>query len=381
MEGILEKVSRIAREVVMQEGELADRNGVWLSQTMQALKEEKITGLVVPKEHGGLGLGLLAMVKTSEQLGKAYSSAGLCFGMHCVGTAVIAAKATKWQKANYLEPIAKGEHITTLALSEPGTGAHFYFPQTTLSLKDDSALINGAKTFVTNGFHADSYVVSTATAEKNTNQEQFSCVIVDRGTAGMEWGKEWEGMGMRGNSSRPLSLHNVLVNSKNILGEKGDQLWYVFNVVAPYFLMAMAGTYLGVADAAFQEARNSVKNRNYSHSGTSLAHVQLIQHRLGGLWHKLESTRSMIYNAAALGDMGDERALPHILSAKIVAAEAAVNIANEAMTLAGGIGYQNNSRLAMLLRDARAAHVMAPTTDILQTWIGRILLDQPILSD
>lgn len=89
----------------------------------------------------------------------------------------------------------------------------------------------------------------------------------------------------------------------------------------------------------------------------------------------------MIYNAAALGDMGDERALPHILSAKIVAAEAAVHIANEAMTLAGGIGYQNNSRLAMLLRDARAAHVMAPTTDILQTWIGRILLDQPILSD
>lgn len=381
MEGILEKVSRIANEVVMQEGEKADREGVWLPETMMALKKEKITGLVVPKESGGLGLGLLAMVKTSEQLGKAYSSAGLCFGMHCVATAVIAAKATKWQKVNYLEPIANGEHITTLALSEPGTGAHFYFPQTKLTLQDDSALINGSKTFVTNGFHADSYVVSTATAEKNTDHDQFSCVIVDSGTPGMEWGKEWDGMGMRGNSSRPLSLTDVAVGSKNILGEKGDQLWYVFNVVAPYFLMAMAGTYLGVADAAFTEARNSVKNRNYSHSGTSLSHVQLIQHRLGGLWQKLESTRSMIYNAAAMGDLGDERALPHILSAKIVAAQAAVDIANEAMTLAGGTGYQNNGRLAMLLRDARAAHVMAPTTDILQTWIGRILLDQPILSD
>ena len=94
---------------------------------MKALQASKLTGLVVPKANGGLGHGLLALAKISEELGKGYSSAGLCFGMHCVGTAVIAAKATGRQQEQYLVPIAEGKHITTLALSETGTGAHFYF--------------------------------------------------------------------------------------------------------------------------------------------------------------------------------------------------------------------------------------------------------------
>ncbi|WP_264537543.1 acyl-CoA dehydrogenase family protein [Flavobacterium sp. N1736] len=320
------------------------------------------------------------MVKISEELGRAYSSAGLCFGMHCVGSAVIAAKATTWQKKNYLEPIANGEHITTLALSEPGTGSHFYFPQTALSISGDEITINGAKTFVTNGSHADSYVISTL-ASGTHNADQFSCILLDEGTQGMEWGKEWDGMGMRGNSSRPVNLENIKLNRQHILGEEGDQLWYVFNVVAPYFLMAMAGTYLGVADAAFREAKNSIAKRTYSHSGANLSHLSIIQHKLGGMWQKLESTRALIYNAALLGDKNDPSSLPYILSAKVAAATCAVDLANEAMTIAGGIGYSNNSALAMLLRDARAAHVMAPTTDILQTWIGRALLDQPLLSD
>ncbi|WP_231082431.1 acyl-CoA dehydrogenase family protein, partial [Staphylococcus aureus] len=85
-----------------------------------------LMGLVFPAECGGLGQGLFALARICEELGKSYASVGLCYGMHCVGTAVIAAKATPWQKEHYLEPIAAGRHITTLALSEPGTGAHFY---------------------------------------------------------------------------------------------------------------------------------------------------------------------------------------------------------------------------------------------------------------
>ena len=143
----------------------------------------------------------------------------------------------------------------------------------------------------------------------------------------------------------------------------------------------MAGTYLGIADRALSEARSTLSKRMYAHNGSSLAQVSILQHRLGTLWAKVERTRQLIYNAALSGDNGDDSAVLSILAAKAEVASCAVDTVNEARTLAGGIGYENNGMLGMLLRDARAAHVMAPTTDILYTWLGRALLDQPLLSD
>lgn len=373
---------QIGIDVASKEALTADQDGTWVKKTIAALKDTKLTALAVPKAQGGLGHGLFAIVKVCENLGRHYSSAGLCFGMHCVGTAVIAAKATKWQQQAYLEPIAEGKHLTTLAVSETGTGAHFYFPQTQLiAVTTDDFIINGTKSFVTNGSFADSYVVSTIGATEDAEHDQFSCTLVDHNLPGIEWGEEWDGLGMRGNSSRSLHLNDVHISGKHILGEKGDQLWYVFNIIAPYFLMAMAGTYLGIAEAALTEGKSALAKRTYAHSGGSLAQVSLLQHRLGSLWATVERTRRLIYHAAQSGDQGDPGALLSILSAKAEVGNCCVNVVNEVMTLTGGLGYQNNSYLGMLLRDARASHVMSPTTDMLYTWIGRALLDQPILSD
>jgi len=382
LEILLEKAAVISKEIAAKEAVTADHQGIWVTDTMNALKESKLTGLVVPKTNGGLGYGLLALAKISEELGKGYSSAGLCFGMHCVGTAVIAAKATGWQQENYLVPIAEGKHITTLALSEMGTGAHFYFPQTPLiAVTDDEFLVSGNKSFVTNGGHADSYVVSTLGASVEAEPDQFSCILVDAQMDGLEWGKHWDGLGMRGNSSRTLTLNEVHIPGRNILGEKGDQLWYIFNVVAPYFLMSMAGTYLGIAEAALTEAKTYLSKRNYAHNGSGLASVGFLQHKLGTLWANVERTRRLIYHAAHAGDQGEADAMLQLLSAKAEVAHCVTNVVNEVMTICGGQGYQHNSHLGMLLRDARAAHVMSPTTDLLYTWMGRILLDQPIFAD
>lgn len=381
LNSVLEIVKEIAHTTVVQEAPSSDEKGEWVSKSMEALKDSKITGLVVPVESGGMGLGLSALVQVCETLGTYYASAGLCFGMHCVGSAVLAAKATKWQKENYLEPIAAGKHITTLALSEPGTGAHFYFPQTKLITDDSGFLVNGEKTFVTNGGHADSYVISTLGIDNISSSEGFTCAIMDADSKGISWGDKWNGIGMRGNSSRGMKLENVSIRNEHVLGEKGDQLWYVFNVVAPYFLTAMAGTYLGVAQAAFNEARTCLKDRVYSHNGSHLSQVSVMQHKLGYMYEKLEAAKALIHHAARQGDEGTVEALTLILSSKSVAAACAVEMANEAMTIAGGRGYRNNSLLERLLRDARAAHVMSPTTDLLYTWIGRALLDEPLLSD
>lgn len=212
-------------------------------------------------------------------------------------------------------------------------------------------------------------------------RDGFSCLVVRQGTPGLEWGPEWKGLGMRGNSSRALHLHDVPVPARHLLGEVGDQLWYIFQVVAPYFLTAMAGTYLGIAQAAFNEARQHMMERSYRHSGTSLSQNGLLQHRLGMMWSQIERTRQLLYHATRQGDQGDPNAVLPILSAKAEVGHCCVDIVNEAMTLLGGIGYTQHSRLEVLLRDARAVHVMAPTTDVLYTWLGRALLGQPLLEE
>jgi alkylation response protein AidB-like acyl-CoA dehydrogenase len=374
-----EVAAGVARETAAE----VDAQARWPAETIRALQAAGLGGLVVPRGHGGADLGMEALVQVCEIVGRECASSAICFGMHCVGAAVIAAKATDDQVERYLAPICAGRHLTTLALSEPGTGAHFYLPQTEFVPDGaDGFRVRGTKTFVTNGRHADSYVVSGVTAADGDPAAagRFSCLVLRDDADGLAWGGPWRGLGMRGNSSRTLELEDVRAPRRDLLGGEGDQLWYVFHVVAPYFLMAMSGTYLGVAAAALDEARAHLQSRVYGFTGRTLASEPVLQHRFGVLWGTVERTRRLVQGAAAAADAGDPDALAGVLTAKAEVADCAVQVTNEAMTLAGGIGYGEQSRLHRHLRDARAAHVMSPTTDLLRTWAGRALLDQPLLS-
>ncbi|MFD2513587.1 acyl-CoA dehydrogenase family protein [Pontibacter locisalis] len=380
LQEILDSLRVITKSTVSEEASLVDEQGKWPENSIKALQKAGLGGLLVSKEFGGQGQGMYALARACEILGEVSASTALCFGMHCVGSAVIGAKPSDYQKEEFLRPIAAGEHLTTLALSEPGTGAHFYFPQTQLlALSEEEFLLNGSKSFVTNGTKADSYVISTLGVDPDASRDEFSCFVLRNNTENLEWGPDWKGLGMRGNSSRTLFLKDIKVPAANLLGDAGDQLWYVFQVVAPYFLTAMAGTYLGIAQAAFNEARQHLVQRSYRHNGSTLSQNTLLQHRLGTLWSKIERTRQLLYHATREGESGEPTAILPILSSKAEVATCSVEVVNEAMTLMGGIAYSQNSRMDVLLRDARAAHVMGPTTDILYTWLGRALLEQPIL--
>lgn len=379
---VLRTADQVAREVLAPQAARVDGEGRWPEAGLRALQAAGLGGLVVPTACGGQGLGLVALAQTCEVLGRACASTAICFGMHCVGSAVLAAKATPFQQQAFLEPIAAGQHLTTLALSEPGTGSHFYLSQTRLTAVPGGYQLEGTKSFVTNGGHADSYVLSTLASGPNAQPGDFSCVILPAQAERLEWQGAWNGVGMRGNSARTLRLQDVFVPATHLLGQEGDEIWYVFNVVAPYFLMAMAGTYLGIARSALEEATAHLKARRYAHSGASLANEAVLQHRLGTLWAVVERTRLLIHSAAARAEQGEATALAALCSAKAEVADCAVHVVNEAMTLVGGRGYsESGSPLFRHLRDARAAHVMAPTTDILRTWVGRALLDLPLLGD
>jgi isovaleryl-CoA dehydrogenase len=377
---LLERAETVARDVLRPNVEEDDREALWPEPGMRALAATGLMGLNAPIRAGGHGLGLEALVSVARVLARENPSAALCYAMHCVGTAVIAAKATPRQTEQFLVPIAQGHHITTLALSEPGTGAHFYFPQTRIQADGDHYLVDGVKSFVTNGGRADSYVVSTAADDEHAAREGvFSAVLLDAAADGMEWQEEWRGFGMRSNSSRSVRLDRVRVPRHHLLGEEGDQLWYMFEIITPYFLAAMAGTYLGIAEAAVDNAVEHLGGRRHSHTGELLGAHPTLSAELGSMWIDLESARQLVLSAARRADAHATDGLPGILACKAAATRAAVDLTNRAMTLVGGIGYRENSQLTRMLRDARAGHVMGPTTHMLETWLGRALLGMPLL--
>jgi alkylation response protein AidB-like acyl-CoA dehydrogenase len=380
-----EAVSRtreIARTVVAPAAEVTDREARWPETAIRALQSAGLGGLVLPTTVGGLGLGLLAVARVCEEIAIYCPSTAISWGMHHVASAVLAAKATPDQSERLLVPIARGKHLTSLALSEPGTGANFYIPETQLKpAPDGSFTVSGTKSFVTNGGRAESYVASTVAVEGGAPVGKFSCIVISNAGPGIEWGPPWVGLGMKGNSSRDLRLDGVAVPRRDLLGTEGDQIWYVFNVVAPFFLTAMSGTYLGLAAAALEEARLDVTERRHSHTGANLASNAIVQHRLGELWARVARTRALIYHAALAAEAGAEDALPALLSAKAEVAECAVNVVNGAMSLMGGRAYRGRSKIERLQRDARAADVMAPTTDLLRMWTGRAILGLPLLAD
>lgn len=379
LDELLDIARSIADDVLAPCSARWDEQASWPEEGVRAMQRWGLGALVVPRRHGGHGGNLAALVRVCEALGRGDASAAICFGMHCVGTACIAAKANDDQADTLLRPIAAGEHWTTLALSEAGTGSHFYFPATTASPEPDAYVLQGAKSFVTNGGHADSYVVSVA--DPDAELGHFSLLMVPSEALTDRWKAPWDGWGMRGNSSRTVNLDGVRVARDALLGEEGDQIWYVFNVVAPYFLIAMAGTYLGVAAHAFEIAREHLQTRSHAHTGAPLAELSILQHRLGGLWASLHGARQLCLWAAEEADRGGPDALPALCSAKAEVATMAVDLVNECMTLVGGRGYSEQSALQRLLRDARAAHVMSPTTDLLHTWTGRALLGLPLLGE
>jgi len=377
---IVERARSVAEDVIRPASAIWDREGRWPEEAVRALQGCGLAGATVPRDQGGLAVGLTGLLAICETLGEADASVGLCFGMHCVATMCIAARATPSQADQYLRPIAEGKHWTTLALSEPSTGSHFYYPETEMVQRGERYVLTGNKCFVTNGGRADSYVVSTV-AGGDAPIGHFSMVIVGSRALDGAWGAPWDGWGMRANASRAVTLDRVEVPATDLLGEEGDQIWYVFHVVAPAFLVAMAGTYLGVAKRALGETRAHLKERRHGHTGRHLAAVDVLQHRLGSVWGRYQSARALCRWAAEQADRGAEDAVAALCAAKAHVGDAAVATVNECMTLVGGKGYAGGSVLPRLLRDVRAVHVMSPTTDLLHTWTGRALLGLPLLGE
>jgi len=371
IDGIAVAIREVARGPVAARAAEIDRELRFPADNMRELAEAGALGLMVPEALGGSGGSLTLLAGVCRELGVACASTGMVFLMHSVTAGTIAAGGGD-RADEVLRELASGS-IGTLAFSERGTGAHFYAPALTAERDGDATRIIGRKSFVTSGGHAEHYLVLTAGAEPGT----ADAYLVERSSPGVSFEGEWQGLGLRGNSSIAMSLDGVVVTDADRIGGAGAALDLVFAAVAPYFLVGLAAVNAGIAEGALADAAAHVKAREYA-GGGRLAEVEHVQHVLAELELEARSARLAVDEAAALGDAGDEGALLAIMQAKVAATEAAARAADLALEATGGQGYTPALPIERRIRDARAGAVMAPTNAVLRTWIGKLLAGLPV---
>jgi len=367
---LVESVREVAQEHVAPAAVEVDRDRVFPESSIRALADSGALGLLVPEASGGAGGGLTTLVEACEAVGGACASSGMVFLMHSVAAATIAGGSGE-RAEEYLEAMAAGRKLGTLAFSERGTGAHFYSPELAAERENGGVRISGRKSFVTSGGHAGVYLVLVKSGEG----EGLDCYAVD-GDGGIQFEGRWDGLGMAGNSSVAAQFDCVVEDAARI-GGAGEGQGLVFGTVAPFFLAGLAAVNVGIASAALAATIEHASTRRYA-GGGALAEIQSVQHALADMETTTRAARLVVHDAARLGDAGDEGALVALMSAKVVATEAAASVTQTALEVCGGQGYTRALPIERHLRDARAGAVMAPTNGVLRNWIGKALAGLPV---
>jgi alkylation response protein AidB-like acyl-CoA dehydrogenase len=374
MENIYNKMIDFAKQNIAPYTDKVDEDAKFPIDSFEAIKKEKITGLVVPKEYGGMGLGLEEHTQTVLAFSSFCATTGLCYMMHNVATMCIVAFGSDEMKKEYLPKIAKGELLLALAFSETGTGTHFYNPEISVTKKDNGLLMNGRKSFVTSALYADFYLVLAGSFDA----EGLDNWIIKKDLSGVSFEETaWNGLGMRGNASMPMLFNNVSVDVKNRVGPAGSGAEQVFTVVAPFFVIGLSAVYTGVALNACNTIIEYSQSRKYTDE-SALCTIPTVQNHIADIFTNATSAKHFTLTAAKSGACGDADALAQIIAARLNASNMAVEVCTKAMKIGGGTAYAKRITIERLLRDAYAAQVMAPSTDVLSIWLGKALTNQPI---
>ncbi len=375
---LLVENEKLAKELLAVHADDIDRARRFPRQNIQELGRSGLLGLDVPLEYGGAGAGIPEMSEILERMAEACPSTAMVVLMHYCGTAVIAARGSATLKQSLLPAIARGEHLTTLAFSEAGSGGHFYIPVSEVRRNGHGLRLTARKSFVTSAGEADSYVVSTRKAGAS-GPTDLDLYLVAKGTQGFAVGKPFEGLGLAGNASAPMKLEDVELEEVKRLGSEGSGFETMMEVVLPHFQVGVAAVSLGIATAAFQAASAHVVARKYEHAGgTALAAIPRVQFLAAEMALELRSARAYLGETIRRVGADDPEAMLDVLGVKARAAEAALAVASRAMTLGGGAAFGRRGGLERIFRDAQAASVMAPTTDVLKEFLGKACLGVPL---
>jgi len=364
-------LDRIIKEVIAPAAVEIDQRGTFPRAAIEALGRAGLLGLISAREVGGLGEGHRAATFVVERIAAACASTAMVVCMHYCGTAVIEAYGPRAVR----EAIARGDHLTTLAFSEAGSRSHFWAPLSTAKSVDGNTQIDAQKSWVTSAGEADSYIWSSRA--QNTDG-QISVWLVPADARGLRIPQPFNGLGLRGNSSSPITAEEVVVPADSLLGTDGGGFDIMMGVVLPYFQLMSAGFSVGTMNAATDKTAQHITGTKLEHLGQPLADLPTVRAYLSRMRVKTDMARALLLDALAALEQGREDAMLRILEVKAAAGEASTEVTDLAMRVCGGAAFRKEVGVERHFRDARAATVMAPTTDALYDFIGKALCGMPL---
>jgi alkylation response protein AidB-like acyl-CoA dehydrogenase len=359
------------------EGEIAPHVMEWdevshfPSEIMPKLAEMGLLGVIFPEQYGGAGLGYIEYVIAIEELSRVDGSVGIIVAAHnSLCSNHIFKFGTEAQKQKYLVPLAQGKKIGAWSLTEPEAGSDAGGTRTTAKRDGGHWLINGAKTFTTNGHYAD-ICVAMAVTDQAKNSHGISAFIVEKGTPGFRPGKKENKLGLRASDTSEIILTDCRVPQENLLGVEGEGFIGSLKILDGGRI-SIAALALGMAQGALAAAVKYAKQRKQF--GQAISEFQAIQFKLADMATQVEAARLLVYQAAWLADQNNARFTRESSMAKLFASEVAVRVANECVQIHGGYGFIKDYPAEKFYRDVKLCTIGEGTSEIQKLVIARQLL-------
>ncbi len=329
-------------------------------------------GITVEEEYGGSGLGYLEHTVAIEEVSRASASVGLSYGAHsnlCVNQ--IRRNGTEDQKKRYLPKLISGEHVGSLAMSEPNAGSDVVSMKLRADKKGDKYVLNGNKMWITNGPIADVLVVYAKT-DPVAGKRGISAFIIEKDFKGFSTAQKLDKLGMRGSDTGELIFQDCEVPEENLIRNEGDGVNILMSGL-DYERVVLSGGPIGIMQACVDAVIPYVHDRKQF--GKPIGEFQLIQGKLADMYTTLSMTRAYIYTVAKAMDRGETSRMD-AAGAILVSAEKATMMALDAIQILGGNGYTYDYPVGRYLRDAKLYEIGAGTSEIRRMLIGRELFNQ-----
>jgi alkylation response protein AidB-like acyl-CoA dehydrogenase len=365
-------VTAVIDRVIAPSAAEVDRTGSFPRRGVEALGGAGLLGLVSATEVGGGGAGLAAAAAVIERLARACGSTAMVTLMHYAAMAIIEAHGPERVRSE----IAAGRHLTTLAFSESGSRSHFWAPLSTATADGAGPVrLEARKSWVTSAGEADSYVWSSRPLAATGPMTLW---LVPADAPGLSVHGSFDGLGLRGNASSPVTAEHVAVPFEAMLGADGAGLDVALQTALPVFLVLNAAFSLGLMEALVAEAQAHLTRTRLDHLDQTLAQQPTARATLARVRNRTDEVRAFLGDTLAAIQTGHQDATLRVLQVKAVAAEAAAEVGDGVMRLCGGSAFRKELGVERRFRDALAARVMAPTTEALHDLVGRLACGLPL---
>jgi alkylation response protein AidB-like acyl-CoA dehydrogenase len=339
-------------------------------ETVKELGRLGLMGMIFPSEYDGAGMGYVEYATAIEELARVDGSVGIIVAAHtslCANHIFIA--GTEEQRRRYIPKLATGAFIGAWGLTEPGSGSDAGSARMSAMRKGECWVLNGTKTFCTNGHYAD-VVVVIAVTDKSARTHGLSAFIVEKGTRGFRPGKKENKLGLRASDTAELIFEDCVIPGCNLLGQEDNGFIDAMRVLDGGRI-SIAALGLGMAQGAFEAALKYSKQRKQF--GKAIAEFQAIQWKLADMATEINAARLLTLRAASLKDAGCKTTLESSM-AKLYAGEVAVRCANECVQIHGGYGFVKDYPAEKFYRDVKLCTIGEGTSEIQRMVIARQLL-------